>query len=193
MKIQVELATRSILTIQDMSLSTAQRINSKLIYYFEGEAFLAQRQFDSAIDAFRKLIVLYPEDHDFRETLGRVLASAGREDEAKIELDEAARLRGGPATDASIAKFVGLWQFPDRLVWVDILSDGRTFQCRIGPGATVYKSEGLMWNGQIEWQETWGTETLTRTNTGIAVVGESANYELEMAKVRMVPACEAPF
>ena len=46
----------------------------------------------------------------------------------------------------------GLWQFESNAVYIEILEDGNTFQCRIAPGNVVITAKGKLVNGKsINW------------------------------------------
>jgi hypothetical protein len=46
----------------------------------------------------------------------------------------------------------GLWQFPGNEVWVEILENGSTFQCRIAQDKSVITAHGkLVDNNTINW------------------------------------------
>ena len=51
--------------------------------------------------------------------------------------------------------YAGLWQFPDRQVWIKILPSGETFQCRIATSQVVIRSTGTLSDHQIHWDEIW--------------------------------------
>ena len=90
--------------------------------------------------------------------------------------------------------FVGLWKYPDRWVWVKITEDGQAFQCRIAKDGTVYRSEGtLIESNQIQWQEIWGVDSITREANHIALNGKYGKFEYEFTDIEMDPACEAPY
>jgi hypothetical protein len=96
-----------------------------------------------------------------------------------------------PPEDGS---FVGLWQFPDRTVWIKITEEGQAFQCRIDKDGTVYRSAGTIIGGdQIYWQENWGIDSITREANRIALDGKYGKFEYEFTDIPMDPACEAPF
>jgi hypothetical protein len=97
------------------------------------------------------------------------------------------------ATSSPLDSVVGLWQFPDRWVWIKILPDGRAFQCRIDPVGEVFRSEGIVTSdGKINWRENWGTEIVTRIGEGITLTGKRRIRYIR-SKTEMKPACNAPF
>jgi hypothetical protein len=69
---------------------------------------------------------------------------------------------------------VGLWQFPDRTVWVRIAANGETFQCRVAPKGTIYRSEGkFVTSDTIQWRrETWGIDRVSLRDGGMTLSGK---------------------
>lgn len=189
---QEDLTTRTILALQELSHRTARQITSKLFYVLEGDTLRAAGRLDAAIESYRKAVGLYPTDPDFREILGRTLAATGRIDEAKIELEELARLSPGTRIDAEVLPFVGLWRLETYAVWIEIFEDGRAFQCRIDPNGTVFKAEGAFRDGEIVWQQHWGTETVTRTGDGITVGKNGLGNAFTISRTRMDDGCAGP-
>ena len=105
-RVQGDLSTRTVLAVQELSGVTAQRVGSKLLYYFEGENFRASGHLEEAVESFRRAVTLYPEDPEFRESLGRTLAAVGRLDESRAEYEALMRLRPEVASDSSGLPFV---------------------------------------------------------------------------------------
>jgi hypothetical protein len=122
------------------------------------KSFAASRrgQLEPAIESLRRVVVLYPEDLDFRESLGQTLAAAGREEAAQVELDEAARLRSGGTVDPSLGPFVGSREFPGKLVWVKVLPDGKV------SSAAWHRRPGI----QVGRRLTLGSRRSRRTSLG---------------------------
>ncbi|MCM3874191.1 MAG: hypothetical protein ND895_26175 [Pyrinomonadaceae bacterium] len=88
---------------------------------------------------------------------------------------------------------MGVWKYPERSVWIQILPDGRSFQCRIAPEGTVITSEGVFIGGQIEWRKIWGTDTITRNKTSITLCGKYGVSTLVQTQSEMDSACKSPF
>lgn len=190
---QSELITGTFRTVQEVTVHVTQDVIKRLRYYLEGEGFRSAGKLDQAADSLEKAVELYPDDADFRLSLGRTLAALGRLDDARLHFDELARLRPGTVIDASVLPFVGLWKFEDKSVWIRILEDGRAFQCRIAPDDTVSASEGRFREGRIEWQEIWSPDTLSLTEEGLSVVGNGdvEGYTYTRAAGELDDACEA--
>ena len=90
--------------------------------------------------------------------------------------------------------YVGLWQYPDRWVWIKITQQGQAFQCRIDDDRTLIRSEGVLIEGdQIIWKENWGVDSITREANHIILDGKYGIFEYELADIDMDPACEPPF
>ena len=90
--------------------------------------------------------------------------------------------------------YVGLWQYPDRWVWIKITRQGQSFQCRIDKDRTLFRSEGILVEGdQIIWQENWGVDSITREANHIILDGKYGIFEYELTDTEMDLACEPPF
>jgi hypothetical protein len=104
------------------------------------------------------------------------------------------RTRRTTAVSNSTNPYVGLWKYPEHAVWIKILPDGRAFQCRISQSGRAIRSEGVLQpEGRIQWQEIWGTDIITRTTTGITVVGKYEISSLVPSSSVMDSECHAPF
>jgi len=91
-------------------------------------------------------------------------------------------------TDAAI--FAGLWQFPHRMVWIEIDSDGSAFQCRIAPDDAVILSKGVLSPpDKIVWEQVWGEDTLTLEKDVLSVAGTYGEFEFVRATVPMRENC----
>ncbi len=100
---------------------------------------------------------------------------------------------GGPAP-LQDSDYVGLWQYPDRWVWIKITPQGQAFQCRIAKDRTVFRSEGTLIEGdKIIWQEIWGVDSIRRDANSIILNGKYGEFEYELTDNEMDPACESPF
>jgi uncharacterized protein (DUF2147 family) len=90
--------------------------------------------------------------------------------------------------------FVGLWQYPDRWVWIKITPEGQAFQCRIATDRTVYHSQGVLVEGdQVIWDEIWGVDSIRKEADNIILDGKYGEFEYVPAAEEMDPICGSPF
>lgn len=89
--------------------------------------------------------------------------------------------------------FSGLWQFPNRTVWIDIRQNGTAFQCRIDTDhKTTYISSGKIISDTIEWQEIWGAEKISREGRFLVVNGKFGKYSYIPAISPISAICQSP-
>ncbi|WP_139224828.1 hypothetical protein [Dokdonella immobilis] len=87
---------------------------------------------------------------------------------------------------------VGLWQFPDRGVWVQVNSDGSTFQCRHAPSGTLFTSKGIFVSPDIiEWQDIWDTDKVSVENGSLTLTGKWGSFSYRKAKDPLFEQCLA--
>lgn len=85
---------------------------------------------------------------------------------------------------------LGLWQFPERSVWIEINADRSAFQCRIAGNDVVISSWGtVVGDATIEWNETWGTDAVQATSSTLTIDGEFGVFELQKPARPMLRAC----
>ena len=86
---------------------------------------------------------------------------------------------------------LGLWQFPQRGVWIQINADGSAFQCRIAQNNVVISSRGKVAEDSkaIVWEQVWGTDRVTVAAETLTVEGVFGKFEFERAVVPMSDAC----
>jgi hypothetical protein len=90
-------------------------------------------------------------------------------------------------------RLVGLWQFPERRVWVQIDTDGSTFQCRLAPGGTIFAAKGrFIAPDSISWQEIWGTDRVTVNPDNIVLHGQWGDFTYVRATTPLDSACSIP-
>jgi hypothetical protein len=96
-------------------------------------------------------------------------------------------LAGEPSLLPSIS---GLWQFAELNVWIQIDDKGAAYQCRIGREGTVFSaSGGFVSPNSIEWQNIWGTDTVTLTSGALILKGRFGEFKHHRASTPMSPAC----
>jgi len=85
---------------------------------------------------------------------------------------------------------VGLWQFPERRVWVRIHADGTTFQCRIASSTTVFRAKGrFVAPDAIRWQDIWGTDRIAGHADRIVLHGQWGDFAYVPATSPLDAAC----
>ena len=90
--------------------------------------------------------------------------------------------------------YVGLWQFGENWAWIKITQQGQAFQCRVARDGTVYRSEGILTEGdQITWQQNWGVDQIRRKANMLFLKGEHGEFGYGPAVSEMKSACEPPF
>jgi hypothetical protein len=71
----------------------------------------------------------------------------------------------------------GLWQFAENNVWIQIDENGASYQCRIGREGTVFSASGIFVSpNSIEWQNIWGTDTVTLTSGTMTLKGRFGEF-----------------
>jgi hypothetical protein len=86
----------------------------------------------------------------------------------------------------------GTWQFQSKKVWVQINADGTAFQCRIGPGGTVFFSKGkFVAPHSIIWQNIWGTDKLSGGDDNLTLHGKAVDSTFVRADFPLDPQCSA--
>jgi hypothetical protein len=84
----------------------------------------------------------------------------------------------------------GLWQFEENNVWIQIDENGAAYQCRIGREGTVFSASGIFVSpNSIEWQNIWGTDTVTLTSGTMTLKGRIGEFTHHRASNPMSPAC----
>jgi hypothetical protein len=91
---------------------------------------------------------------------------------------------------ALLNSILGLWQFADNSVWIQIDEKGAAYQCRIGREGTVFSASGIFVSpNSIEWQNIWGTDTVTLTSETMTLKGRFGEFKHHRASRPMSPAC----
>ena len=93
-----------------------------------------------------------------------------------------------------VGGFSGIWQFPERLVWVEILPDGQVYQCRIDIEGSPISSKGeLHDNSTIQWQQVWQPDEIRREGDTIYLKGPYGDFGFEKTNTKMMDKCLNPF
>jgi hypothetical protein len=96
-------------------------------------------------------------------------------------------------TKTSGGDAAGLWQFPERLVWVQIDNLGRVFQCRIDIDGSVISSRGkLKEDNIIEWESVWEPDRIRKVGDTIYLEGPFGNFGFVKTDNSMIKECENP-
>ncbi len=91
---------------------------------------------------------------------------------------------------APLESIVGLWQFPDRGVWIKVEADGSAFQCRHASSGTLFKSKGTYVSpGAIRWEDIWGTDQLTVKDNVMTLAGKWGTFSYHRAEDSMYEGC----
>ena len=87
---------------------------------------------------------------------------------------------------------LGLWQFPERSVWIEINSDMSAFQCRIARDDVVISSWGrVVGNATINWKQNWGPDVVQATPRTLTIDGAFGVFEFQKPARPMHQACLA--
>jgi len=110
-----------------------------------------------------------------------------------IFLATAVILYAGQGQFANAAsQFVGLWQFPDRQVWIQIDADGSVFQCRIAQNNVVIKSDGsFVAPDKIIWNQIWDEDTLLLEGNILTFSGKYGDFNFAPATDSMHCSCKS--
>lgn len=90
----------------------------------------------------------------------------------------------------------GLWRFPGKEVWIEILENGSSFQCRIAQDRSVIKAHGeLVDKSTINWGDisikaangkpidtqglSWGTDKITLLDEQLSLSGPYGTFLYE--------------
>jgi hypothetical protein len=88
-----------------------------------------------------------------------------------------------------LKEIVGLWQFPDKAIWIKLGNDGSAFQCRMG-GGEVFASKGHFEKPySIAWDKYWGTQPLDYSEEALTVVSRGHEAQLKRVQGPMAPEC----
>jgi hypothetical protein len=107
------------------------------------------------------------------------------------EWPEPVRVEPTPARVFEGSPYVGLWQFSDRMVWIDIAADGSTYQCRVSDNRTWASLGTLYTDYRIQWDRpVWGVDTIAFADENHLVL-EGPHGEYAYRRPARLPAPEA--
>jgi hypothetical protein len=91
---------------------------------------------------------------------------------------------------APLKSIVGLWQFPDRGVWIKIDADGSAYQCRHAPSGTLFTSKGTYVSpGAIRWDDIWDTDEVSIKGDVMTLAGKWGTFSYARAEDPMYERC----
>jgi hypothetical protein len=97
---------------------------------------------------------------------------------------------GYAQTPTALPSVVGLWQFAENSVWVQIDESGSAYQCRIGREGTVYSTRGMFAvPNSIEWRAIWGVDTISLRSGKMVLKGPYGEGEYHRTTNGIAPAC----
>jgi hypothetical protein len=85
---------------------------------------------------------------------------------------------------------VGIWQFPEREVWVQVREDGRVYQCRIDTNGVVISANGTLTKDTINWEEVWEQDHVRREGNVIYLKGIYGDFGFMKTTDKMSSKCE---
>ena len=86
----------------------------------------------------------------------------------------------------------GLWQFPNRGVWIRINADGSAFQCRVAPNNELILASGRFTEpASIVWDKEWERDGVNIVADGIRLDGKFGKFTFVRATDPMSAACLA--
>ena len=96
------------------------------------------------------------------------------------------------AESSDLQKAVGLWQFPDRGVWVQVNPDGSAFQCRYAPSGRLFTSKGkFLPPHAIKWEEIWDTDQVSFVDGALTLKGKWGVFSYRKAQDPLYERCLA--
>tara|TARA_Y100000815_G_C13134246_1_gene421738 strand:+ start:56 stop:460 length:405 start_codon:yes stop_codon:yes gene_type:complete len=87
---------------------------------------------------------------------------------------------------------VGIWKFPDTMVWIEIKPNNFVYQCRVDKNGLIYNAVGTLKNGMIHWEKRWGKDTIIIKNDTMRLKGLYGNYGYIKSNNKMVEKCLNP-
>ena len=95
-----------------------------------------------------------------------------------------------PPEHSIVGAISGLWQFPNKSVWIQIDPDGTAFQCRISRDYNVIMSRGSFSEPKsIIWEQEWGTDLVYIVEGGILLHGQYGKFTFVKATDPMNHVC----
>ncbi len=95
-------------------------------------------------------------------------------------------------TETPLSSVVGIWQFPEREVWLEVNGDGHVYQCRIDKNGSVIESTGMFKKGTISWQQIWEKDHVRREGGTLYLKGVHGDFGFVKPIDQMVEKCQNP-
>ncbi len=87
---------------------------------------------------------------------------------------------------------VGMWEFPETQVWIEIKPSTLVYQCRVDKNGSIYNAIGVLKNGIIHWEKRWEKDTIIIKNDTMRLKGLYGNYGYIRSKDKMASKCLNP-
>lgn len=88
--------------------------------------------------------------------------------------------------------YSGIWQYPNKSVWIEITSDNSVFQCRIYKKKKAFTSRGKLSGNIITWDKIWDKDVISRKKNTITLNGKYGVFEYVKTTKEMTHNCENP-
>lgn len=88
--------------------------------------------------------------------------------------------------------YTGVWQFPNKSVWIEITSDNSVYQCRINKEKKAITSEGELVGNIITWNKIWDKDVIHRIKNTITLNGKYGKFNYVKTTSEMTHNCENP-
>lgn len=88
--------------------------------------------------------------------------------------------------------YTGIWQYPNRSVWIEITSDNSVYQCRIDKNKKAITSEGKLVGKVITWDRIWDKDVISRKKNTITLNGKYGKFEYVKTTKEMTHNCRNP-
>ena len=104
-------------------------------------------------------------------------------------------LAGCASTESTVSdpEMIGLWQYKDKDIWIQIDERGRVFQCRIGFIQETFTSTGALLEGNvIKWKKIWEPSSIQMDENSLLVDDLFGELRFEKTEFPMDDLCENP-
>lgn len=90
-------------------------------------------------------------------------------------------------------EMIGLWQYQDKEMWIQIDKRGRVFQCRIGFSRETFTSKGkLNTDNAIEWENIWEPSPVEIVKNSLIVDDLFGELRFDRTVEEMALECDNP-
>ncbi len=104
-------------------------------------------------------------------------------------------LAGCASTNSTVTdpEIIGLWQYQDKEIWIQIDGRGRVFQCRIGFVQETFTSTGaLLEDNVIKWEKIWEPSSIRMDENSLLVDDLFGELRFEKTEFPIDDVCENP-